>query len=71
MSKENNISEQQVYYQFKIILILMIMKDFVIINLKFYAQNYDEYETCENGFLITEKDFNEKYCSQFISHKKK
>ena len=33
VSKENNTSEQSIYLQFKIILILMIMKDFVIINL--------------------------------------
>ena len=39
--------------------------------LKFYAQNFDEYDTCENKLSISEDEFNQQFCSQFIANKKK
>ena len=71
VSKENNTSEQSNLFAVQNYSNFNDYEGFCNYKLKYYAQNYDEYETCENGFLITEKDFNEKYCSQFIAHKKK
>ena len=71
VSKENNTSEQSNLFAVQNYSNFNDYEGFCNFKLKYYAQNYDEYETCENGFLITEKDFNEKYCSQFIAHKKK
>ena len=71
VSKENNTSNQDLLLAIQNYSNTFNYEGYCNFKLKFYAQNYDEYETCQNKLLITEKDFNQKFCAQFLTDKKK
>ena len=71
VSKENNTSNQDLLLAIQNYSNTFDYEGYCNFKLKFFAQNYDEFETCQNELLITEKDFNQKFCSQFLTDKKK